>query len=87
MPTCDPIKSQQDGVLALDQLRVGQTAVIAQMDDANHVMMIRLKTMGMHEGRAVRLLRQGSRLIVQCAGTRMGLSHEVARHILVKPKP
>ena len=86
MPTSAPIDSQQDGVLALDQLEVGQTAVISRMDEANHVMLIRLKTMGMHEGRAVRMLRQGSRLIIQCAGTRIGLSHEVACHIFVEPK-
>ena len=72
-------------VIRLDRLPVGVTAAVVRMDEADHVMMLRLKTMGMHEGRAVRMVRSGSRVIVQCAGTRMGLAAEVAGHVLVKP--
>lgn len=80
-PTC----GQPPLVRRLDQLPIGQTAAIVRMNDQDNVMMIRLKTMGMHEGRAVRMLRQGSRLMVQCGGTRIGLSAEVARLVFVKP--
>lgn len=80
-----PPTQQTQDVCELDRLAVGQTAAIVRMEEADHAMMIRLKTMGMHEGRAVRMLRKGSRVMVQCAGTRMGLSAEVARHVLVKP--
>jgi len=75
----------EPGVVGLDRLGLGRTAAIVRMDEADHALMIRLKTMGMHEGRAVRMLRTGSRIMVQCAGTRMGLSAEVARHVMVKP--
>ena len=56
-----------------------------RIEEGDHAMLIRLKTMGMHEGRSVRLIRPGSRLIVSCGGTRIGLSAEVAQHIHVTP--
>ena len=33
----------------------------------------------------VRVVRRGSRIIVSCGGTRIGLSAEVARHVRVAP--
>ena len=71
--------------VGLDQLPPGTLAVVIRMDETDHAMMIRLKTMGMHPGRAVRVLRRGSRMIVTCGGTRIGLSATVARHIRVEP--
>lgn len=73
--------------VALTDLPAGGTGVVVKIDEADHAMLIRLKTMGMHEGRAVRVVRPGSRVIVSCGGTRIGLSAEVARHVLVTPTP
>ena len=70
---------------ALSDLPAGGTGVVVRIDEADHAMLIRLKTMGMHEGRAVRVVRRGSRIIVSCGGTRIGLSAEVARHVRVTP--
>lgn len=72
---------------ALIDLPAGGTGVVVRIDESDHAMLIRLKTMGMHEGRAVRVVRRGSRLIVSCGGTRVGLSAEVAKHVLVTPTP
>lgn len=71
--------------VSLEQMPAGWTGVIRRMDETDHAMLIRLKTMGMHPGRAVRVLRQGSRLVVTCGGTRIGLSATVAQHIRVTP--
>lgn len=71
--------------IGLDKLPTGTNAVIVRMDETDHAMVIRLKTMGMHPGRAVRVLRQGSRLVVTCGGTRIGLSATVAEHVYVTP--
>ncbi len=71
--------------IALSDLPAGGTGVVTRIDEADHAMLIRLKTMGMHEGRAVRVVRRGSRVIVSCGGTRIGLSAEVARHVRVTP--
>jgi len=70
---------------SLCDLPAGGTGLVVRIDEADHAMLIRLKTMGMHEGRAVRVVRRGSRIIVSCGGTRIGLSAEVARHVLVTP--
>ncbi|XAL98797.1 FeoA family protein [Phycisphaeraceae bacterium D3-23] len=85
MPDVTPPQDAPPAAAGLDELKAGQTAVILQMDEADHAMLIRLKTMGMHPGRAVRVLRQGSRLVVTCGGTRIGLSATVAKHIRVTP--
>lgn len=73
--------------IGLNKLPTDTSAVIVRMDETDHAMMIRLKTMGMHPGRAVRVLRQGSRLVVTCGGTRIGLSATVAEHVYVTPTP
>lgn len=77
----------QPGEIGLNRLPADANAVIVRMDETDHAMMIRLKTMGMHPGRAVRVLRQGSRLVVTCGGTRIGLSATVAEHVYVTPTP
>ncbi|MEM9415288.1 MAG: FeoA family protein [Planctomycetota bacterium] len=84
MPDAPP-PTDAPPAIGLDRLKAGQTAVILRMDEADHAMLIRLKTMGMHPGRAVRVLRQGSRLVVTCGGTRIGISAAVAKHIRVTP--
>ena len=90
MPTS--AKSQEStqtpsGPVLLSQLQPGQSALVTRIEEDDHAMLIRLKTMGMHEGRRVRVVRAGSRIIVSCGGTRIGLSAEVARHVLVAPTP
>lgn len=71
----------------LTELPAGGKGIVIHIDEADHAMLIRLKTMGMHEGRAVRIVRRGSRIIVSCGGTRIGLSAEVARHVRISPTP
>ncbi|MEO0477626.1 MAG: FeoA family protein [Planctomycetota bacterium] len=73
--------------VALTELTAGQTGLVNRIEESDHAMLIRLKTMGIHEGRSIRLIRPGSRLIMSCGGTRIGLSAEVARHIRVTPTP
>ena len=74
-----------DAGVPLHDLPVGPLAAIVHMDEQSHPMMIRLKTMGMHVGRPLRKVRSGSRMIVNCGGTRIGMTAEVARHIRVQP--
>lgn len=71
--------------IALTELPAGGTGLVMRIEEADHAMLIRLKTMGMHEGRRVRVIRPGSRIIVSCGGTRIGLSAEVAKHVRVAP--
>lgn len=86
----DPAQAGSAGrtaqAMPLSEASAGSTGVIVRIDESDHAMLIRLKTMGMHEGRAVRVVRRGSRIIVSCGGTRIGLSAEVARHVLVTPR-
>lgn len=77
--------SMQQPKTSLSDLPTGASGVVVRIDEADHAMLIRLKTMGIHEGRAVRIVRRGSRIIVSCGGTRIGLSGEIARHVLVTP--
>lgn len=87
-PTNDPTNSPKSvekavGPVPLTDLPAGGTGLIMRIEEDDHAMLIRLKTMGMHEGRRIRVIRTGSRVIVSCGGTRIGLAAEVARHIRV----
>ncbi|MBX2851172.1 MAG: ferrous iron transport protein A [Phycisphaeraceae bacterium] len=73
------------GPVPLTGLPAGGTGLVMRIEEDDHAMLIRLKTMGMHEGRRVRVIRAGSRIIVSCGGTRIGLAAEVAKHIRVAP--
>jgi len=84
-PNPDESRTPPPPTVGLDALPAGASGVVTRMDETDHAMMIRLKTMGMHPGRAVRVLRQGSRLVVTCGGTRIGLSATVAEHVHVTP--
>ena len=77
--------SPPKGSIPLTDLSAGATGLVMRIEEDDHAMLIRLKTMGMHEGRQVRVVRAGSRIIVSCGGTRVGLSAEVAKHVLVTP--
>lgn len=76
---------KQPEPMALTKIPAGGTGLLTRIEENDHAMLIRLKTMGMHEGRRIRVIRPGSRIIVSCGGTRIGLSGEVAKHILVAP--
>ena len=80
-----PADKKPAGATPLTDLPAGGTGLIMRIEEDDHAMLIRLKTMGMHEGRLVRVVRRGSRIIVSCGGTRIGLSAEVARHVRVAP--
>ena len=83
--SCSPATDTPTGPVPLTDLPAGGTALVMRIEEEDHAMLIRLKTMGMHEGRKVRVVRSGSRIIVSCGGTRIGLSAEVARHVRVTP--
>ena len=90
--TNNPTKQPEEGAkpagpVPLTDLKAGQTGLVMRIEEDDHAMLIRLKTMGMHEGRRVRVIRTGSRIIVSCGGTRIGLAAEVAKHIRVAPTP
>lgn len=84
-PTINTTRDGESGLTPLSQLPAGATGIVRRIEESDHAMLIRLKTMGMHNGRAVRIVRRGSRIIVSCGGTRIGLSAEVARYVLVTP--
>lgn len=84
-PAAGSLNGRYAEAAPLTELPAGARGVVVRIDEKDHAMLIRLKTMGMHEGRAVRVVRPGSRVIVSCGGTRVGLSAEVARHVLVVP--
>jgi Fe2+ transport system protein FeoA len=91
-PTNDSTKPPEKadkptGPVPLTDLPAGAMGLIMRIEEDDHAMLIRLKTMGMHEGRRVRVIRTGSRIIVSCGGTRIGLAAEVAQHIRVAPTP
>lgn len=87
-PTNDPKGTERTiGPVPLTDLSAGGKGLIMRIEEDDHAMLIRLKTMGMHEGRSIRVIRTGSRIIVSCGGTRIGLAAEVARHIRVAPTP
>ena len=83
LPIASAPTAVPEGAQPLTDLPAGGTGGVVKIDEADHAMLIRLKTMGMHEGRAVRVVRRGTRIIVSCGGTRIGLSAEVAKHVLV----
>jgi len=79
------MNTKPSAAIPLTELPAGQSGLVMRIEEDDHAMLIRLKTMGMHEGRLVRVVRSGSRIIVSCGGTRIGLSAEVARHVQVAP--
>ena len=72
---------------ALNDLPAGTCAIVTHIDESEHALLVRLKTMGLHQGCAVRVVRSGTRLIVQCGETRIGLTARLARHVLVDADP
>jgi Fe2+ transport system protein FeoA len=68
----------------LTALPAGTSCVVVAVEEGDEALSIRLKTMGLHEGRGLRVLREGKRLIVACGATRIGLSAAVASQVLVR---
>jgi Fe2+ transport system protein FeoA len=46
---------------------------------------VRLKRMGICEGRELRILQVGDPMILLCSGARIGLSRALAEHVQVQP--
>jgi Fe2+ transport system protein FeoA len=68
----------------LNQVRAGTAVRIKQLSaspDVSH----RLREMGFCEEQQVRLLSTRANVICQVCNARLGLSHELARSILVEP--
>ena len=88
--TVDPVGSRSDafegGLQRLDQLPAGSRCSVLRIVETDEALAIRLKTMGLHEGRSLRVLRAGDRLIVACGATRIGLAASLARCVLVRPQ-
>lgn len=47
----------------------------------------RMAGLGISVGRQVRIVRAGEPIVVQVYGSRIGLAHALARHVLVKTEP
>ena len=71
----------------LTQLRQGQRAIVdcSELTDLPEGDRCLLHAMGMHHECEVRVCRQGTPCIVQIDATRLGISGDVARRILVTP--
>jgi Fe2+ transport system protein FeoA len=73
--------------IPLTQLRQGQRAIVdcSELTDLPEGDRCLLHAMGMHHECEVRVCRQGTPCIVQIDATRLGISGDVARRILVTP--
>jgi len=67
----------------LDRLPVGQPAFVARVD-GGHDEVERLKVMGLCEGAPVHNLRVGNRMVTCVAGTRLGMTAEIARFVQIR---
>lgn len=74
---------QPDATRSLCDLHRGEAGVIVGVD-APQTDAVRLKTMGLCEGRRVCLLGHGDPCIVGLMGVRIGLSARLAGHITVQ---
>ena len=73
--------------IPLTQLRQGQRAIVdcSELTDLPEGDRCLLHAMGMHHECEVRVCREGTPCIVQIDATRLGISGDVARRILVTP--
>lgn len=86
LPPTPSVSTNTDVLVPLSGLRRGEAGVIV-MVDAPGADAVRLKTMGLCEGRSVCLLGHGDPCIVGLMGVRIGLSARLARHVGVRPCP
>ena len=87
-PAIDGARSLADPATAslqtLDELPAGSRCTVARVEEADEALAIRLKTMGLHEGRTLMVLRAGDRLVVACGATRIGMAASVAGRVVVR---
>ncbi|MEI6475319.1 MAG: FeoA family protein [Planctomycetota bacterium] len=82
-----PTDRSQPVRIPLTQLRRGQRAIVdcSELTDLPEGDRCLLHAMGMHHECEVRVCRPGTPCIVQIDSTRLGISGDVARKILVTP--
>ena len=87
IPTPMPADSANPVRIPLTQLRRGQRAIVdcSELLDLPEGDRCLLHAMGMHHECEVRVCRSGTPCIVQIDSTRLGISGEVAKKILVTP--
>lgn len=76
--------SDNPEVLPLCQLTVGMVGMVRQLG-GTHSMNLRLRELGFSESARVTKISGRSTVICDVCGTRLALSHELARTILVQP--
>lgn len=79
-------RAQPGDQCALPTLKTGQCAEILHVteDSADDEAALKLKRMGLCEGRRIELLRNGDPLTLRVAGTRIGLSRQAAKAVQVR---
>ncbi len=70
---------------ALSDLSVPQQITISELDLPEE-QAIRLKVMGICEGRTIKLIQVGSPMVVEVCGSHVGLSRRVTDGVIVKPR-
>ncbi|MCA1779115.1 MAG: ferrous iron transport protein A [Xanthomonadaceae bacterium] len=70
--------------VALSRLTAGQGARVLALPDDDEPF-LRLRAMGLCEGRRIEVVRHGSRMIVSLSGVRIGVDRRLADAISVEP--
>lgn len=76
--------SEGSQMLPLCQLSAGMVGMVCQLG-GTHSMNLRLRELGFSESARVTKVSGRSTVICDVCGTRLALSHELARNILVQP--
>ncbi|MFP4224307.1 MAG: ferrous iron transport protein A [Phycisphaeraceae bacterium] len=79
-----PVADASDSGRLLSQLKPGELAVITHVAGEGPQAM-RIKQLGLCQGRCVQLLRDRDPLILQVLGTRLGLARSLADSVYVAP--
>ena len=75
---------EADGEQTLARTPIGSVIVVRHIA-TNSEDGIRLKRLGICQGRQIRLVQDGDPLILQVVGCRVGISRRLAEHIEVEP--
>jgi Fe2+ transport system protein FeoA len=78
-----PATQPQSHEHSLDQTPPGRWALITRME-TNNGKLHRLMAMGVCTGRQIKLVQAGNPLIIRVMNTRIGMSRELAKCILVR---
>jgi len=82
LPAAGGVHDATDPPVPIRTLPPGQRAVVCGVDLSDHDA-VRLKRLGICDGRRVQVVRQGDPLILRVAGTRIGVSGRLAASIRV----